>query len=165
MENPFKPAESYKPAVVVITVVFAFIGIAVLALIDRYIDNQWIVASFGSTAVLIYAAPKAPFSRPKNVFFGHLFSAIVSMLIVFLFSEAGIVNDLGWFMCGLCVAVAILVMMLTGTIHPPAGATALTVAISVITDPAFLVFPLVIGLLFMMGVAYIANILRDKYAD
>ena len=62
MENPFRPAEKYKPEIVVITVLFSFIGIAVLGLVDMNLHNQYIVASFGSTAVLIYAAPKAPFS-------------------------------------------------------------------------------------------------------
>ena len=67
MENPFRPAEKYKPQIVLITAVFSFIGIAFLGLVDMNLHNQYIVASFGSTAVLIYAAPKAPFSKPKNV--------------------------------------------------------------------------------------------------
>ena len=54
-------------------------------------------------------------------------------------------------------------MMATGTVHPPAGATALTCAISMITDYQFIVFPLVLGLLAMMGVAYGANWCRDRY--
>ena len=60
---------------------------------------------------------------------------------------------------------SILVMMYTGTIHPPAGATALTVAISHISDPLFLIFPLAIGLAVMMAVAYGANYLKEKYSD
>ncbi len=165
MENPFRPAEKYKPQIVLITVVFSFIGIAFLGLVDMNLHNQYIVASFGSTAVLIYAAPKAPFSRPKNVFFSHLFAAAVSLVIVWIFDAAGLFDDLKWIVCGLCVSISILVMMFTGTIHPPAGATALTVAISYITDPLFLIFPLAIGLAVMMAVAYGANYLKEKYSD
>ena len=77
MENPFRPSEKYTMPVILITTVFSFIGIAVLGLIDQSVNidgcrSQFIVASFGSTAVLIYAAPKAPFSKPKNVFFSHI---------------------------------------------------------------------------------------------
>jgi len=115
--------------------------------------------------VLIYAAPKAPFSKPKNVFFSHIFAALVSLIIVWVFDATGLFDELHWMVCGLCVMCAILVMMFTGTIHPPAGATALTVAISHITDVSFIVFPLAIGLLFMMAVAYGANTLKGNYTD
>ncbi len=165
MENPFRPSEKYKPQIVIITALFSFIGIAFLGFVDMHLHNQYIVASFGSTAVLIYAAPKAPFSKPKNVFFSHLFSALVSLIIVWVFDAAGLFADLKWIVCGLCVMTAILVMMFTGTLHPPAGATALTVAISHITEISFLVFPLAIGLLVMMAVAYGANVLKERYSD
>ncbi len=161
MENPFRPAEKYSARVVLITAAFSFIGIAFLGFVDANLHNQYIVASFGSTAVLIYAAPKAPFSKPKNVFFSHIFAAMVSLLVVWLFDALGIFHDFQWVVCGLCVMLAILVMMFTGTIHPPAGATALTVAISHITEASFLVFPLAIGLLVMMAVAYGANYLKE----
>lgn len=161
MENPFRPSEHYSKRTAIITAAFAFLGISLLALIDRYVDNQWIVASFGSTAVLIYAAPKAPFSRPKNVYFGHIFSAVVSILIVLIFDSLGIYSDARWVVCGLCVMSSILVMMYTGTIHPPGGATALTIALNGTTDPMFLLFPLAIALPVMMAVAYGANRLRN----
>ena len=168
MENPFRPSEKYTMPVILITAVFSFIGIAVLGLIDQSVNidgcrSQFIVASFGSTAVLIYAAPKAPFSKPKNVFFSHIFSAIFSVTVAVLFDMAGVLQDLNWICCGVCVTGSILIMMATGTIHPPAGATALTCAISMITDYQFIVFPLVLGLLAMMAVAYGANWCRDRY--
>lgn len=169
MKNPFRPTEKYTMSIFAITAVSSFIGIAVLELIDTNVNidgyrSQFIVASFGSTAVLIYGAPKAAFSKPKNVFFGHMFSAILSLAVVCLFDAAGLLKDLDWMVCGLCVSGSILLMMLTGVIHPPAGATALTIAISEITDYQFLVFPLLIGLLFMMAVAYAAVYLRDRAA-
>ena len=165
METPFRPAEKYKPQIVLITAVFSFFGIAVLGLVDMNLHNQYIVASFGSTAVLIYAAPKAPFSKPKNVFFSHIFAALVSLIIVWVFDATGLFDELHWMVCGLCVMCAILVMMFTGTVHPPAGATALTVAISHIADVSFIVFPLVIGLLVMMAVAYGANVFKERYLE
>lgn len=162
MENPFKPAEKINSKVLVITLLFAFIGIAVMAAVNQYVANPYLLASFGSTAVLIYAAPKAPFSKPKNVFFGHVFSAIVAITLCIVFDAVDILDDLNWMACGLCVMLAILVMILTGTVHPPAGATALTIPISYICDYMFVVRPIAIGILVMMGVAYLANHLRSK---
>ena len=169
MDNPFKPAEKYAGTTIAITAIFSFIGIAVLGLIDQSVSiegcrSQFIVASFGSTAVLIYAAPKAPFSKPKNVFFSHVFASIFSITVAVLFDMAGILDSMNWICCGLCVTGSILIMMLTGTIHPPAGATALTCAISTITDYQFVVFPIILGLLAMMAVAYGANWCRDRYS-
>ena len=168
MENPFRPAEKYPAPLIAITLVFSFIAIAFLALIDQnvYIEgcrSQFIVASLGSTAVLIYAVPKAPFSKPKNVFFGHIFSAIFAITVAIIFDMAGQLQDLNWICCGICVAGSILIMMMTGTIHPPAGATALACAISMITDYQFVIFPIAIGLLVMMAIAYGANYCKDKY--
>ena len=101
MENPFRPAEKYPFQLILITAIFSFIGIAVLGLIDQNVNidgcrSQFIVASFGSTAVLIYAVPKAPFSRPKNVFFSHIFAAIFSVTVAVLFDMAGVLQDLNW---------------------------------------------------------------------
>lgn len=168
MKNPFKPAEKYPIKLIVITAIFSFIGIAVLGLIDQSIDiegcrSQFIVASFGSTAVLIYAAPKAPFSKPKNVFFSHIFAALFSITVALVFDMAGALQDLNWICCGICVAGSILIMIMTDTVHPPAGATALTCAISMITDYQFIIFPLVIGLLIMMAIAYGANKCKSRY--
>lgn len=162
MENPFKPAEKINSKVLVITLLFAFIGIAVMAAVNQYVANPYLLASFGSTAVLIYAAPKAPFSKPKNVFFGHVFSAIVAITLCIVFDAVDILDDLNWMACGLCVMFAILVMILTGTVHPPAGATALTIPITYICDYMFVVRPIAIGILVMMGIAYLANQLRSK---
>ncbi len=165
MMNPFRPAEGFRPAVLLITVLSSFAGIAFLGLLDSSLHNQYIVASLGSTAVLIYAVPASPLSRPKNVFFGHIFSAAVSMAIVWLFDAAGLFGDLLWVVCGLCVSMSVLVMVCTGTVHPPAGATALTCALSHIADPLFLVFPLIIGLAVMTALARGANLLKERYAS
>ena len=38
-------------------------------------DVTMVLGSFGATAVLVYGYPAAPFSQPKNVVLGHIFSA------------------------------------------------------------------------------------------
>lgn len=53
-------------------------------------------------------------------------------------------------------------MMCTGTVRPPAGAAALTVAVSQITDRQFMLFPLILGYLAMMAAAYAAPYCRER---
>ncbi len=94
MDSPFKASENYSCAAFLTAAVCSFIGIAVPASADRYptpegTRSRFTATSFGSTAVPIYAAPKAPFPRPKNVFSGHVFPAAVPPATVALFSCAG----------------------------------------------------------------------------
>jgi hypothetical protein len=87
-----------------------------------------VTASFGATAVLIYGAVESPLSQPRNVFGGQIFSAIVGVAITRLFvKDPAYIDHLdnsafhpATFINGaLCMATAMLVMTITGTVHPP----------------------------------------------
>ena len=159
MNNPFKPSES-NPYILLITGFAAFLSILVISIIDQRFDDPYLVASFGATAVLIYGAPKAPFSQPKNVFFGHLFSAIIGVSIACIFDAFGLYADHYPIAIALAVSLAIIVMMVTGTIHPPGGATALTCVLNGYFGWEFIFRPIMLGVILMMVIAYGANYLR-----
>ena len=42
----------------------------------------FLIASFGSTMVLLYGYPESPFAQPKNIFFGHLVTAVVGIAVL-----------------------------------------------------------------------------------
>lgn len=71
---------------------------------------------------------ESPLAQPRALIFGHFFSALIGICITKLFSlmpnEARF-ESLRWLAASLSTATAIVVMQLTGTTHPPAGATAL----------------------------------------
>ena len=161
MENPFRPSET-DPRILVITGLAAFVSLMLIAFIDKGFNDPYLIASFGATAVLIYGAPKAPFSKPKNVFFGHLFSAIIGVAIACIFDALGLYTDYYPIAIGLAVSLAIVVMMLTGTIHPPGGATALTCVLNGFFGWEFIFRPVMLGVILMMAIAYGANYLRSK---
>ena len=46
--------------------------------------GYFIAASFGSSMVLLFGFPESPFAQPKNVFFGHLVTALVGVIFVAL---------------------------------------------------------------------------------
>ena len=161
MDNLFKPSES-NPYILLITGFAAFLSILVISVIDQRFDDPYLVASFGATAVLIYGAPKAPFSQPKNVFFGHLFSAVIGVSIACIFDAFGLYADHYPVAIALAVSLAIIVMMVTGTIHPPGGATALTCVLNGYFGWEFIFRPIMLGVILMMVIAYGANYLKSR---
>jgi CBS-domain-containing membrane protein len=78
-----------------------------------------LIGSFGATAVLVYGAPQAEFSRFRNVVGGHVLSAAVGVI------AASALGPDSAMAAGVAVALAVVAMSLTHTTHPPGGATAL----------------------------------------
>ena len=91
------------------------------SLLDRFVAGDYgvpmLIGSFGASAVLLFAAPESPLSRPRNLLGGHFLSALVGVACAQWLPPF-------WAIC-LCVPTAIAVMLLSGTLHPPGGATAL----------------------------------------
>ena len=60
-----------------IAAIFSFFTIGLLTLLTYKTElGIFLIASFGSTMVLLYGYPESPFAQPKNVFFGHVLTAI-----------------------------------------------------------------------------------------
>ena len=82
----------------------------------------------GASAVLCFGAIESPLAQPRALIFGHFFSALIGVCITKLFSlmpDQARFESLRWLAASLSTALAIVAMQLTGTTHPPAGATAL----------------------------------------
>jgi hypothetical protein len=82
----------------------------------------------GASAVLVFGAIESPLAQPRALIFGHFFSALTGLCVTKLFSlmpDQARFESLRWLAASLSTAIAIVVMQLTGTTHPPAGATAL----------------------------------------
>ena len=82
---------------------------------------EQLIAPFGASAVLVFAVPNSPLAQPRNVFFGNVVSALVGCIVEAIFHDR-----LPWLATGLAVGFSITAMALTGCVHPPAGAVALT---------------------------------------
>ncbi|KJA16729.1 hypothetical protein HYPSUDRAFT_47108 [Hypholoma sublateritium FD-334 SS-4] len=127
-----------------------------------------IVASYGASAVLIYGALDAPLAQPRGLFGGHILGSITGICITKLFhhlpTEARF-EQLDWLAGSLSCATAIVVMQMTGTMHPPGGATALLAAV----DPdvralGWYFIPVVLlSSTLAISVALITNNIQRKY--
>ena len=121
-----------------------------------------LVASMGASAVLLYAVPSSPMSRPWPLLGGHLVSGLVG------------VSSAQWVPhpaagAALAVGLALLAMRYLRCLHPPGGATAL---VCVVGGPqiqglgyAFVAFPLAANVAAMAALAalFYPLVLRRRY--
>ena len=135
----------------------AFLCISLIAFINSYNDfNIWLIPPFGATMVLVMAVHESPLAQPKNIFFGHILSALSGVLIYFFLG-------MSFLSIGLAVAISVWAMMITKTIHPPAGANPI-IAILGGKGISFILLPVAIGALIIIVFAVIYNkILKRNY--
>jgi CBS-domain-containing membrane protein len=90
--------------------------IGLLTWVGQDTHMLWVLGSFGASAVLVFGFPHMPFAQPRNIIGGYLLSVLLGL--------AGF-HFLGDNLPALAFtsATAIALMMLTGTVHPPAGST------------------------------------------
>lgn len=126
-----------------------FLAIAAVAGLTDALSAVLILGSFGASCVLVFAYPDVPFSQPRNVIVGHVLSSAVGLLFLNLFGPS-------WWAVALAAGTAIALMMLTRTVHPPAGSNPVIVFLA---HPgwSFLIFPTLIGAVVLVCVALIYN--------
>ena len=103
---------------------FSIITIGILTFLTYRTEfGIFLLASFGSSMVLLYGYPESPFAQPKNVFFGHLVTTIVG-----LFSLHFIPLPI-FLIIPLAVGLGVGLMILLNVTHPPAGGNPIIVII------------------------------------
>ena len=135
----------------------AFLGIYLVALMGQNIPggSLFLIGSFGASAVLVYGAPMAEFSQPRNLVGGHVFSAIAGVTVFLLMGNESIVTG------PVAVSLAVAVMHFTRTLHPPGGATSLIAVIGgdkiYSLGYLYVLFPVFAGSVIMLLVALLVN--------
>jgi len=138
---------------------FSIITIGVLTLLTYKTElGVFLIASFGSTMVLLYGYPESPFAQPKNIFFGHLLTSFVGMIFLYL------VPLPIYLLIPLAVGFGVALMMLLKVTHPPAGGNPIIVIIGSVSMD-YLINPIIIGSLIILIFGIILNrlILKKKY--
>lgn len=101
----------------------SFIGLGTICYLNFEILSKYdltlLIGSFGASCVLIYGAIGSPLAQPKNLFNGHLISAIIGVTCY------KILGDYLWVAAPLAVSLSIIGMQMAKSLHPPGGATAL----------------------------------------
>ncbi|MCM3720997.1 HPP family protein [Solibacillus isronensis] len=131
-----------------------FLTILTLIYFTNLTSTEWLMAPFGASCVLVFGVWNAPLSQPRNVIGGHLVATFVGLLIFHLFGNEP------WAIA-FAVGLAIAMMMLTKTTHPPAGADPLVVMLGTYSW-SYLISPVLIGSVVIVIFALLINNLRSN---
>ena len=138
---------------------FSAITIGVLTLLTYKTDyGLFLVASFGSTMVLLYGYPESPFAQPKNIFFGHLITSVAGILVLFYIPLPIYIT------IPVAVGAGVCLMIILNVTHPPAGGNPIIVIIGSVSID-YLINPIITGTIIILIFGIILNrlILKKKY--
>lgn len=123
------------------------IAILVLCFCSAFLKHPMLMAPFGASCAILFAIPEVPLAQPRNVIGGHFVAALTGLVAVHFFP----VNPVT---IALAVGVGVSLMVITRTVHPPAGANPLVILLSHTVLPwSFLLFPVVLGALVLVILA------------
>ena len=139
--------------------IFSICTIGVLTVLTYKTElGIFIIASFGSSMVLLFGYPESPFAQPKNVFFGHLLTALVGIFFLYFIPLPLFI------IIPLAVGFGVGLMILFNVTHPPAGGNPIIVIIGSVSID-FLLSPVISGSVIIIIFAIVLNrlILKKKY--
>ena len=139
--------------------IFSIFTIGVLTALTYKTElGIFIIASFGSSMVLLFGYPESPFAQPKNVFFGHLLTALVGMFFLHFIPLPLFI------IIPLAVGFGVALMILFNVTHPPAGGNPIIVIIGSVSID-YLLSPVISGSIIIIIFAIVLNrlILKKKY--
>ena len=138
---------------------FSIITIGILTFLTYKTEfGIFLLASFGSSMVLLYGYPESPFAQPKNVFFGHLVTAIVGLIVLHFVPLPLFIT------IPLAVGFGVGLMILFNVTHPPAGGNPIIVIVGSVSYD-YLFSPVISGSIIIIISAIIINrfILKKSY--
>ena len=139
--------------------IFSIITISILTILTYKTEyGIFLLASFGSSMVLLYGYPESPFAQPKNVFFGHLITSLVGLFFL------NFVPLPIYIIIPLAVGFGVGLMIFLNVTHPPAGGNPIIVIIGSVSFD-YLLSPVITGSIIIIVFAIIINrfILKKSY--
>ncbi|KAI8058655.1 HPP family-domain-containing protein [Gilbertella persicaria] len=156
----------------------AWLGIAVLEIVFTYgpsfqaHQTPMIIASFGASAVLIYGAIDSPLAQPRNIICGQIIGAVAGVIISQLFlgiqhtwASEGQHIAVQWVGGSTAMALSLILMQITKTVHPPGGATALiaVTTLNVFEIKWFYIGVVALSAVLQVVIACLINNIERKY--
>lgn len=127
-------------------------GLALVLAIVAPPASPFLLASLGGSAVFLFGLTRAPAAQPRALFGGHLGTALIGII------SYQWLGDALW-VYGVAQVVALWYMLVTRTVHPPAGANPL-IMIHSHAGLSGLLSPVFVGVL---GLSVIAAIWSRLY--
>ncbi len=138
---------------------FSVITISTLTFLTYKTEfGVFLIASFGSTMVLLYGYPESPFAQPKNIFFGHLVTSLAGIFVLYFIPLPLYIS------LPIAVGAGVTLMIILNITHPPAGGNPIIVIMgSVSLD--YIINPIISGTIIVLIFGVVLNrlILKKKY--
>ena len=84
-------------------------------------QHPWLLASLGGSCVIVFGMADTDMAQPRSLLGGHFAAALTGLVFLKLWHMIGGPKDI-WMVAA--VATALVIMMVSRTIHSPAGAKA-----------------------------------------
>ena len=139
--------------------IFSIITIGVLTVLTYKTSyGIFLIASFGSTMVLLYGYPESPFAQPKNIILGHFLTALIGIIFLNFVPLPIFLN------IPVAVGFGVMFMILLKVTHPPAGGNPIIVIIGSVSFD-YLLTPVLIGsiIVVMFGIIINKFLFKKKY--
>jgi CBS domain-containing membrane protein len=142
----------------------AFIGLLLVLTIAKVLGefagvSEWLMASLGASALLVFALPQSPMAQPWAVIAGNTLSALIGITSVHLIGEPLLAMPIA-------AACSIMGMFVLRCLHPPAAAVAMIAVLGHIAHYRYALFPVMIDsvLLVIAGAVY-SNMTGKRYPN
>ena len=138
---------------------FSIFTIALLTVLTYKTElGIFLLASFGSSMVLLYGYPESPFAQPKNIILGHFLTAFIGVIFLNFIPLPIFIN------IPLAVGFGVMFMILLKVTHPPAGGNPIIVIIGSVSFD-YLLTPVLIGsiILVMFGIIINKFLFKKEY--
>jgi len=142
----------------------ALLGLMLVLTIAHYLGelggiDEWLMASLGASALLVFALPGSPMAQPWAVIAGNTLSALIGI-------SAAVLIDQSLLAMPIAASLSIMGMFILRCLHPPAAAVALIAVLGHVTHYRYALFPVMIDsvLLVMAGGIY-SNLTGKAYPN
>ena len=142
----------------------AFLGLMLVLTIAKYLGeigglDEWLMASLGASALLVFALPGSPMAQPWAVIAGNTVAALIGITTANLISESLLAMPIA-------AALSILGMFILRCLHPPAAAVALIAVLGHVLHYRYALFPVMVDsiLLVIAGGIY-SNLTGKNYPN
>lgn len=142
----------------------AFIGLLLVVVSAKFLGglsgvDEWLMASLGASALLVFALPQSPMSQPWAVIAGNTLSALIGITTSHFFDQLLLAIPVA-------VSLSIFGMFSLRCLHPPAAAVALIAVLGHIVIYRYAFFPIMVDsiLLILIGAVY-SNLTGKRYPN
>jgi CBS domain-containing membrane protein len=138
----------------------AFLGLMLVLTIAKYLGelsgiDDWLMASLGASALLVFALPSSPMAQPWAVIAGNTLSALVGISAANFISEPLLAMPIA-------AGLSILGMFILRCLHPPAAAVALIAVLGHVLHYRYAFFPVMVDSLILVVVGALYSRMTGK---